>query len=255
VLPIHINSIETGCICGINASDAACGKGVSRQRHTGLLNSSLGERLAVEWFWWVFEPFAFLERKPLKKGSKTMRKLISLGLLAIVLSLVASPVFAGKEPLCEPLKEDASKGLYGLCIAYHNAGNSNAGNSNAKQKILDNYNKKAGDPPVPQMPGTEDERKKVTTCPCLDVINIAGVGIEDWGFNVGCTLNDDGTDQGIFVVLSTNLTTMFTTSSDGVVHMCDIMQSHLDDDIMLAISADQYDKCLTELLMLCPDPE
>ena len=67
-----------------------------------------------------------MERKPYRKGRRTMRKLYRLGMLTILLSLVASPVFAGNEPLCEPLKEGASKGLYGLCIAYHNAGNSNA---------------------------------------------------------------------------------------------------------------------------------
>ena len=185
-----------------------------------------------------------------------MRKLISLGLLAIVLSLVAIPVFAGNELECEPLKDGASKGLYGLCIAYHNAEN-----SNAKQKILDNYNKKAGDPPVPPMPGTENERKKVTTCPCLDAIDVVGVGIEDWGMTVACFLDDDGTDQGIFVNpepaeelnLPPNLTTFFTMSSDGVIRMCHIIQGLSATTVEVSdLDTYEYDECLNQLLPLCP---
>jgi hypothetical protein len=184
----------------------------------------------------------FTERKPFSKGSKTMCKLYRLGMLTILLSLVASPVFAGNEPLCDPLKDGASKGLYGLCIAYHNAGN-----TNARQRISDNYDKKAG-PGDPPMPGTE--RKKLT-CPCLDAISVVGAGIEDWGFAVSCSNDGDGTDQGIFVNPALlNLTTFFTTTSDGVVHMCDIDQSPATF-VTLAIDATQYEECLTQLLMLC----
>jgi len=174
-----------------------------------------------------------------------MRKLISLGLLAIVLSLVASPVFAGNEPLCELLKDGASKGLYGLCIAYHNADS-----ARAQERIWENYKRKAGkeDPP---MPGTGDERK-TATCPCLEDPNV--VSIEDWGISIYCLNFGDGTDQGLFLnedIL--NLTTWFTMtlSSDGVVHMCDITQSPATQ-VMLPIDANEYDECLSQLYMNCP---
>jgi hypothetical protein len=86
-----------------------------------------------------------------------MRKLISLGLLALLFSVLASPVVADVED-CVSLKGTASKGLYGLCVAYWNAGN-----DNARDRILDNFEKKAG--PDVGMPGLK--RQKVT-CPCWE---------------------------------------------------------------------------------------
>jgi len=50
------------------------------------------------------------------------------------MSFLASPVVAQIVEDCEELKGDASPGLY---IAYHNAGN-----ANARERILNNYNKK-----------------------------------------------------------------------------------------------------------------
>ena len=45
-----------------------------------------------------------------------MSKLISLGLLALLLPLLASPGFAGNVEECEVLKGGATKGLYNLCL-------------------------------------------------------------------------------------------------------------------------------------------
>ena len=67
-----------------------------------------------------------------------MRKIISLGLFALMFSMFSSQVFAGSVDACEPLKKDKSKsGLYGLCVAWHNA------DDKAKDKIADNYFKKS----------------------------------------------------------------------------------------------------------------
>jgi hypothetical protein len=85
-----------------------------------------------------------------------MRTLVSLGLLALSLGSFTNIAFAGNVEDCEVLKNSTTKALYGLCIAWHNAGN-----DNARDQILDNYNKKAG-PDDPPMPGTEDE----VLCPC-----------------------------------------------------------------------------------------
>ena len=174
-----------------------------------------------------------------------MRKLISLGLLALLLSVLASPVFADLQD-CEDERNNnnLSRGLYGLCVAYWTVEN-----DNARYRILENFRRKAGDTP---MPGTEPKKPEEVTCPCLDAISVVGVGIEDWGFTVGCIHYDDGTDQGLFLNRDlSNLTTWFTTTSDGVVHMCDITQSP-DIQFMLSIDAYEYDECLTQLLMLCP---
>ena len=73
-----------------------------------------------------------------------MRKIISLGLFAFMLSVFSSQVFAGSADACEPLKKDKSKpGLFGLCVAWHNA------DDQAKDKIADNYFKKSGGFTVP----------------------------------------------------------------------------------------------------------
>lgn len=63
-----------------------------------------------------------------------MRKLISLGLLALMFSVFSSQTFAEVED-CEEVK-GAKKGLYGLCIAYWNTTN-----AKARAKILENFNK------------------------------------------------------------------------------------------------------------------
>jgi len=65
-----------------------------------------------------------------------MRKLISLGLLGLIWSLLAGPVVANDENDCDTVI-DETPGLYGLCIAYHHAGN-----SNAEDRILINYRRK-----------------------------------------------------------------------------------------------------------------
>jgi hypothetical protein len=93
-----------------------------------------------------------------------MRKLISLGLLAFLLSVLASPVLAALQD-CEDERDNLTRGLYGLCVAYHNAGN-----ENVRDRILDNFTKKAG-PGGPKMPGTElpqqpDPNPQEVACPC-----------------------------------------------------------------------------------------
>ena len=56
-----------------------------------------------------------------------MRKLVSLSLLASSFIMFSTTPFAGNVEECEFLKDgDYTKGLYGLCIAYYNAGNDNA---------------------------------------------------------------------------------------------------------------------------------
>jgi len=84
-------------------------------------------------------------------------------MLTILLSFLASPVLAGNVEECEALKGNASPGLYGLCIAYHNADS-----ARAQERILNNYDKKAG-PNDPPMPGTGDS----VPCACWTVEQMA----------------------------------------------------------------------------------
>jgi len=97
-----------------------------------------------------------------------MRKLFSLGVLALLLSVLSSPVVAAVED-CETLKGGGgSKGLYGMCIAYWNSV-SNHDDSGLQSRsveesnrFLDRYNairKRVGGPEMPGLSLTMD-------CPC-----------------------------------------------------------------------------------------
>jgi hypothetical protein len=88
-----------------------------------------------------------------------MRKIISLGLLALSLGFFSSSLLAGNVEDCEQLKDPSiSPGLYGLCIAYWNADS-----ENARERILGNYEKKATGPLDPAMPGLNNNGP---VCPC-----------------------------------------------------------------------------------------
>ena len=107
-----------------------------------------------------------------------MRKIISLGLFALMLSIFSNQVFAGKNAVCEDNgKKDELKslGLYGLCNAYWNA--DNAGNENAKAKILANFEKNAGTAiGGPGMPGLESLAfEQDFFCPCWDTLAEADI--------------------------------------------------------------------------------
>lgn len=88
-----------------------------------------------------------------------MRKLISLGILALLMSVLASPVLADLQD-CEYKRDDLTKGLYSLCVAFYNAGN-----ENAKDRILENFRKKAGSDV--EMPGLKTKpQPDQVSCTC-----------------------------------------------------------------------------------------
>jgi len=175
-----------------------------------------------------------------------MRKLISMSVMALLLSVMASTAIAGNVEDCEILKDgDYSKGLYGLCIAWHNAGN-----DNARGRILANYDKKATGPNDPPLPGSVPSGP---SCPCLDAL--AGLNDYDWGVSTTGCFNDGGYDFSFFVnnppdAPSFNFTTLFATDSDGETAYCAIQQSP-DTNIMLNTTMLEYDECLRVLLERC----
>lgn len=97
-----------------------------------------------------------------------MRKLISLGLLAISFAFAAQSVLAYDVEECEFFK-GGTPGLYGLCLAFVNAGN-----ENARDRIRANYVKKR----APEDPATLDEffDGPQSTCPCWGLEELAAVG-------------------------------------------------------------------------------
>ena len=99
-----------------------------------------------------------------------MRKFYSIAVLAILLSVLSSPVIAAVED-CEVLKGDGGpRGLYGMCVAYwnHEANQGNNGSqlrsASGNNRFLDKYNAirdRVGGPP---MPGLDDSPKMACAC-------------------------------------------------------------------------------------------
>lgn len=97
-----------------------------------------------------------------------MRKLSFYLVSIFLIALFSTSIHAGQSELCEPLKADGvTKGLYGLCVAYHASGASN-------QVVLDNYNRKKT-PSDPVMPGTEPEEETLL-CPCWNTLTAEDIG-------------------------------------------------------------------------------
>jgi hypothetical protein len=99
-----------------------------------------------------------------------MRKLFSLGVLALLLSVLSSPVVAAAEH-CEILKEDGgSKGLYGMCIAYwnsvsnHDDGGLQSNRIEDSNRFLDRYNAIRDRVGGPEMPGLSSSPQLQCAC-------------------------------------------------------------------------------------------
>jgi len=113
-----------------------------------------------------------------------MRKIISLGLFALTISMFTSQVFAANEGVdaCADLK-NAGKGLHGLCVAWHNA------NDKHKDKFAAKFEDRAGFLLEDFLnPGSEPD----FLCPCWTEISAEDVGKDA---AAGFCLIDD-TDPG-----------------------------------------------------------
>lgn len=102
-----------------------------------------------------------------------MRKVISLGLLALMFSLLSGQVFAGNIEECNYLKDknhdDYAPGLYGLCVAWHNADEDAA--VALAEKFLDRAGFKV--PGSEVVPDTKNEPDFY--CPCWTEISFSDV--------------------------------------------------------------------------------
>jgi len=112
------------------------------------------------------------------KGRHVMQR-FSLVIISIFLTALFSTAVYAKKPadnqnssnndICAPLKaKGVTKGLYGLCVAYHSGANS--------QAVLDNYNKKKTSSD-PVMPGTE-ENPPTLNCACWNTLTAEEIGAD-----------------------------------------------------------------------------
>jgi hypothetical protein len=190
------------------------------------------------------------------KGRLEMRKLISMSVMALLLSVMATTAMAGGVEDCDlELKNnpDAPKGLYGLCIAFWNTEG-----SNGQDRIRALYVKKAeaaGFDTV--IPGSNPINP---SCPCVEML--AAQGQDDWGISLmGC---EDGVedefvvDEASFLNFATSpeFLTYFKIRSDGENSDCRISQFGVDSQEGLTINADtsilEYDACFQVMHDRCP---
>jgi hypothetical protein len=99
-----------------------------------------------------------------------MRESIILGLLALAFGIFGSTAFAGNVEDCEFLKDkshpDYAPGLYGLCVAWHNA------DEDAKDELADMFFDRAGF----EVPGSDEpEDPPDFLCPCWDELTFEDV--------------------------------------------------------------------------------
>ena len=94
-----------------------------------------------------------------------MRKLVSLGLLALIFSIFSSQVSASNAGVCDDLKGSA-KGLHGLCVAWHNADEKN------KDKIAAKFDARS-DVPLEEIINRQGnpESNPDFVCPCFTDIS------------------------------------------------------------------------------------
>lgn len=118
-----------------------------------------------------------------------MRTLVFLGLLAMSLIFLSGPALAGNAEECEFLKDktltDYKPGLYGLCVAWHNA--SSNGDQTAADQIATNFWSKSGGDDVPgsDVPGTEPDTQfpdedPPFECPCW--VALSASHLNDLGY-------------------------------------------------------------------------
>jgi hypothetical protein len=101
-----------------------------------------------------------------------MRKLFIFGLMAASLFLFSSQALAGNVEACEVLKDKNADGyvpgLYGLCVAYHNA--SVNGDQTAIDRISGKFFERCG---CDTIPGTGDPGPDPTfACPCWSELTL-----------------------------------------------------------------------------------
>ncbi len=100
-----------------------------------------------------------------------MRKFVTSGLLVLSFSLLANPVFAGNEGLCESLRDNQIRALYGLCVAWHNADDDTKGF--IAQKFRERFGEEVpgSEATLPDDPATGQD----FYCPCWEEVSITDV--------------------------------------------------------------------------------
>jgi len=143
-----------------------------------------------------------------------MRKVISLGLSGLMFALVSGQVFAGNIEDCDFLKDknhpDYQPGLYGLCVAWHNA------DDNAADKLADKFFERAGF----VVPGSEDPNTEPSfDCPCWSDVEFSAVCALGEPTNVSVNMQTGMTFAVTFVNFATFNSSNFGTLAPACSHV------------------------------------
>jgi len=173
-----------------------------------------------------------------------MRKLFLFGVLAILLSMLSSPVVAAVED-CEILKGDGgARGLYGMCIAYWRSVENHGGNGSQDNRLdennrfLNRYNHIRDRFGGPEMPGLETSPKLACACWSYLTFDEAGAGsvrseyIPAPGgiFEILYFYDDSDINIRGFAVGSINNSCSHTNSVDGTAFTVNVEPFGLSDD-------------------------
>lgn len=174
-----------------------------------------------------------------------MRKLISLGLMVLLFSMFPVSAFAGNAEDCDYLKDknhpDYAPGLYGLCVAWHNA------DEKAAEALADKFFNRAGFP----VPGSEEPNTEPQfDCPCWDEVEFSAV----------CSLGEPSTvvfdaSSGVvtavtFIDFATFTAEIFGTEEANCGHVVQDLFSPGDpllEDVQGNLSFDEALDCQAEL--------
>lgn len=165
-----------------------------------------------------------------------MRKRLTLGLMALALFTFCSPALAGNVEVCEPLKikdDDFVPGLYGLCVAWHNA------DDEAREIIAANYRRKSG--------GLEVPGSASFACLCWS----------DLSFDAACMIANEA--EGVFpgsnavTFLDTDLmiaTGFGADSQECALQIVDLFNNVRLRDTLEAVSGPDAEACMAELAVI-----
>jgi hypothetical protein len=180
-----------------------------------------------------------------------MRKLFSSGVLALLLSVLSSPVVAAVED-CDVLKGGGgSKGLYGMCVAYWNSVKNSDDSGLQSNRIddsnrfLDKYNSIRDRVGGPEMPGLSSSPN--LECACWSYLTFgeaqAGVFSAFYGgsptfFETLEFYNESNINIRGFAVGAFNNSCIHTNSIDGLAFRIVVAPAGLSDEQTLQCQAE-----------------
>ena len=171
---------------------------------------------------------------------RTSSCLMAIFTVLFVCSAAAQAGAPAREGVCDELRNGGySKGLYGLCVAYCEAGAAN-------ESVLNNYERKRreGDPPMPCLAAPA-----MPTCPCWtqEMLDLAGQSGDP-------VCNQGDTDEAIYLNFQVLSMELFEASIGSCAYLFDpnfFDPSDTPLSLELPVGAGEEDACRLDVAVLC----